>query len=306
MTIRVAIVGYGKIAADQHLPSITADPRFELAAVATRAGDPGLGVPWFREAGELYAAMAGKVDAVAICTPPSVRHAIASDALRAGFDVLLEKPPAPTLGEIEDLERIARETGRVLHASWHSQHAPAVAPAAKALAGAGIASLHISWHEDVRKWHPGQEWIWQAGGFGVFDPGINALSIVTRILPIPLFVREAVLFVPTNKQAPIAAQIAFADEAMRAEFDWRHEQGEEWTIRIGTTDGRTLELRDGGSRLLIDGGEQPLDHRGEYPSIYDHFAALLAERRSEVDREPLRIVADAFLVGRRESVEAFL
>jgi hypothetical protein len=43
--------------------------------------------------------------------------------------------------------------------------------------------VEIVWHEDVRKWHPGQQWIWEPGGFGVFDPGINALSIATRIFP---------------------------------------------------------------------------------------------------------------------------
>ena len=34
--IRLALVGLGKIARDQHLPAITADPRFELAAVVSR------------------------------------------------------------------------------------------------------------------------------------------------------------------------------------------------------------------------------------------------------------------------------
>ena len=305
MPTRVALIGFGKIASDQHVPAIAADRRFALAAVATRTGDPKLGIPWFREPAELYAAMRGKIDAVAICTPPLVRHAIAREALRAGYDVLLEKPPAATLGEIEDLERLARETGQVLHASWHSQHAPGVPAAAAALAGAEIARLHISWREDVRKWHPGQQWIWEAGGFGVFDPGINALSIVTRILPVPLFVRDATLYVPANKQAPIAATLRFAGEAMTAEMDWRYEHGEEWTITVDTRGGRRIELRDGGARLMIDGASQEVVHRGEYPAIYAHFAELRAERRSEVDRAPLRIVADAFLVGRRESVEPF-
>ncbi|HYW15227.1 MAG TPA: gfo/Idh/MocA family oxidoreductase, partial [Allosphingosinicella sp.] len=45
---------------------------------------------------------------------------------------------------------------------------------------------------------------------------------------------------------------------------------------------------------------------GEYPSLYARFAELIEARRSDVDREPLRIVADAFLVGRREMVEPFL
>src|SRR4051812_14731330 len=226
MPIRIAIIGYGKIAPDQHAPSIAADPRFELVAIGTTSGDPGLGLPCFAAPADMFREMSGRLDAVAICTPPIVRHAIARDALLAGYDVLLEKPPAATLGEIEHLERLAAEHGRTLYAAWHSQHAAAVPHAAEALRGQGVASLHISWLEDVRKWHPGQEWIWQPGGFGVFDPGINALSIATRILPMPLFVREATLLVPANRQAPIAASLVFEGDALRAEMDWRHGESE--------------------------------------------------------------------------------
>ena len=43
----------------------------------------------------------------------------------------------------------------------------------------------------------------------------------------------------------------------------------------------------------------------EYPLIYRRFADLLAARESDVDASPLRIFADAFLVGRRETTEPF-
>lgn len=305
MAIRIAIIGYGKIARDQHIPSIAANGGYELAAISTRSGDPCIGVPCFADPRELFSAMAGRLDAVAICTPPSVRHAIARDAIAAGLAVLLEKPPAATLGEIADLERRAREAGRALYAGWHSQHAAAVAKAAEQLAGQTLVRFHISWLEDVRKWHPGQEWIWEPSGFGVFDPGINALSIATRILPMPLFVRDANLLVPSNRQSPIAATLAFAGDGMDAVMDWRHAQGEQWTIRAETRAGNVVELRDGGARLLIDGAEQAVEAKGEYPSMYDRFASLVRDKVVEVDREPLRIVADAFLVGRRELIEPF-
>jgi D-galactose 1-dehydrogenase len=304
MTIRIAIIGFGKIARDQHVPAIAADPRFALAAVASRSGDPGIGVPWFAAPDALFSGMSGQLDAVALCTPPIVRHAIARDALDAGLHVLLEKPPTATLGEIAHLRSLAERRRLTLYTAWHSQHAAAVPKAAEALAGADIAKLDISWREDVRKWHPGQEWIWEAGGFGVFDPGINALSIATRILPIPLFVREARLLVPCNKQAPIAASLDFG-EGLRAEMDFRSTDGEQWTIRVETRSGGVVELRDGGARLSIDGFEQVLAGRGEYPSIYERFADLVADGTSEVDSEPLRIVADAFLVGHRALVEPF-
>jgi D-galactose 1-dehydrogenase len=305
MPIRIAIVGFGKIARDQHVPSIAGDPRFELVAVSTRSADPGLGLPCFADPAAMFAEMRGRLDAVAICTPPIVRHAIAKAALGAGVHVLLEKPPSATLGELEDMERIAQASGRTLFAAWHSQHAPAVPAAAALLAGRQVTGLDINWREDVRKWHPGQEWIWAPGGFGVFDPGINALSIATRLLPDPLFVREAELLVPANRQAPIAARLAFAEPAFAATMDWRHAELEEWTIRITAEGGVVVELRDGGARLIVDGAEQVVEDRAEYRSLYARFATLIEAQESDVDREPLRIVADAFLVGRRHMVEAF-
>lgn len=308
MPIRIAIVGYGKIARDQHVPSIAADPRFELAAVVSPRAPADEGVPVFPGHQALLDAMAGDLDAVAICTPPTVRLDIARACFAAGLDVLLEKPPAATLGELEEMERLAQHAGRLLFTAWHSQHAAAVAAAKDVIAGKKVRSFHIVWHEDVRKWHPGQEWIWAPGGFGVLDPGINALSIATRILPMRLFVRDAALLFPQNRQTPIAARIGFEGEAglFGADMDWRYTEGERWTIRVETEDGTRLELLDGGARMTVDGEPRPADGPGEYPSLYARFAELVQAGESEVDREPLRIVADAFLVGRREIVEPFV
>ena len=304
MPIRIAIVGYGKIARDQHVPSIAADPHFELAAVVSPRARADVGVPVFKSTEEMLKAMPGRLDAVAICTPPTVRLEVAAAAFDAGLAVLLEKPPAATLGEIEEMERLGREAGRTLFTAWHSQHAPGVAGAKAALAGRKVRSLDIFWHEDVRKWHPGQEWIWAPGGFGVFDPGINALSIASRILPSRLFVREAMLAFPANRQTPIAARIGFAG-GFEADLDWRYSEGERWTIRVATDDGTVVELLDGGARLSLDGAAQEVGSQGEYPSLYARFAELVEAGSSDVDREPLRLVADAFLVGGRETVEPF-
>ena len=100
----------------------------------------------------------------------------------------------------------------------------------------------------------GQAWIWEPGGLGVFDPGINALSILTRILPRPFFLTRAELSFPRNRAAPIAADLAFSDETglpIRAEFDWRQTGPQTWDIRIETDAGR-LTLGAGGRRLIHD------------------------------------------------------
>ena len=176
-----------------------------------------------------------------------------------------------------------------------------------------MTRLAVTWKEDVRVWHPGQEWIWQAGGFGVFDPGINALSIVTRILPEPVFVKRADLSFPANRDAPIAADLAFgaaagapAGEAdLTAAFDWRQTGEQSWDIAIETTDGMRLLLEKGGSRLVVDGKVVVDQAPAEYPRIYERFAALVRDGRSEVDEAPFRLVADAFMIGRRVAVEPF-
>jgi D-galactose 1-dehydrogenase len=307
-TWRIGIVGYGKIAQDQHVPSIEGNPRFELAATVSRGGNGHPGVPCFPSHTAMLEAQEG-LDAVAICTPPAVRYGIARDCLLAGKHALLEKPPGISLGEVEDLARLAQEKGVALFTTWHAQHNPAVPAAAKLLAGQAIASMRITWREDVRKWHPGQAWIWEPGGFGVFDPGINAFSIATRIFPGTLWLKQAELLYPANRQSPIAAHLALSGSAatgeIAAEFDWRHSGGEAWDIEVRTAAGDTILLSEGGAKLSRNGKPVAASGPGEYPSIYAEFAELIEARRSHVDVAPLRLAAEAFLLGRRTVVEAF-
>jgi D-galactose 1-dehydrogenase len=308
----IAIIGVGKIARDQHLPVIAKNPDFRLAAVISQSGAHVEGVPTFPTAAAAYAALPD-LDAVAIATPPSVRHALAREALDAGKHVMLEKPPAPTMAEMHDLTAYAAKRGRVIFSTWHSQYNAAVDEAKKRLAGAKLRRLAIEWKEDVRRWHPGQEWIWDAGNFGVFDPGINALSILTKIAPGPIFVKSAELYYPDNRDTPIAASLRFVspaaekpDAPLSAEFDWRQEGEQSWNIDIETAAGEHLRLTHGGSKLFVDGAlvvEAPME---EYEGLYAHFAALLDASWSAMDAAPFQLVADAFLVGSRRTVEPFV
>jgi D-galactose 1-dehydrogenase len=304
--IRLALVGLGKIARDQHLPAIAADDRFELVAVVSRNADLD-GVSHFTTLADLLASDVA-VDAVSLCTPPQPRHALAHRALAAGKSVMLEKPPGATLSEVEDLRLTAAARGLTLQTTWHSRYAQGVAPARGWLADKTIKSVRIDWREDVRVWHPGQAWIWEAGGLGVFDPGINALSIATAILPRPFFLTAATLHVPENCQSPIQAELDFVDAAgapVRAEFDFLQTGPQSWDIAI-ETDAGLLKLSHGGAKLFIDGD---LVHEGpdaEYAGLYDAFARLVAGAASDVDVSPLRHVADAFLLGRRVVAPAFI
>jgi D-galactose 1-dehydrogenase len=309
MTYKIAVIGLGKIAQDQHVPCITKNKEFALAAtVSSRGGLPG--IPNFATPEALFASGLG-LDCAALCMPPEPRFQIARMAVDAGLDLLLEKPPSPTVGEIQALVAYGAKAGRILFTTWHSQYNAAVDGARKLLAGRRVTKLFVSWKEDVRHWHPGQDWIWEPGGFGVFDPGINAFSIVTKILPQPIFVSSCTLETPRNKQTPIAAQIRFkpsagGDADLSCVLDWRQTGEQSWNIDVETADGLSLALRKGGTVLSVNGEMKIAEPSEEYEAIYSHFARLLAEGASHVDAAPLQLVSDCFMLGRRVDVEAFL
>jgi D-galactose 1-dehydrogenase len=293
--IRMGIVGVGKIARDQHIPSIVANPAFQFAAASSRHAKAE-GVRNFLSLQEMLAEVPD-LDAISICTPPQTHYETARLALESGKHVLLEKPPCTSLSQLIHLEQLAAAKGLSLYQTEQLQR--------RRLTGARVV-----WKEDVRIWHPGQTWIWEAGGFGVLDPGINALSILTRLIPEPIFADAATLYVPSNCETPIAAQISLlcaGGARIAVELDFRHTGTQTWDIDFQTDSG-PLKLIAGGGQLTV--GHVPAPHdagklHSEYVSIYQRFAELVAQRRSEVDARPMQLVADIFLVGKRVSVEPF-
>jgi len=125
--VRLAIVGFGKIANSKHLPSVAGTPGIDLVATADPKASAA-GIAHFETLDEMLDS-GPKIDAVALCTPPQTRFALAAAALRAGKHVLLEKPPAATVSELAPLLSIASDAKRTLFATWHSRFAPAVEPA---------------------------------------------------------------------------------------------------------------------------------------------------------------------------------
>lgn len=302
---KLAIVGVGKIVRDQHLPAIASNPDFNLIATASRHGTVE-GIPSYGTIDALLEAVP-ELEAVSLCMPPQYRYEAAHKALMAGKHVFLEKPPGATLSEVQDLVRIADSKGLSLFASWHSRYAPAVEAAKSFLASTKLNSVHVIWKEDVRHWHPNQAWIWQAGGLGVFDPGINALSIITHILPRALFITKATLEFPENRDAPIAADIHFTDVTgldVHAEFDWRQTGKQSWDI-VAETDAGQMVLSEGGAKLSINGELKFAEPEREYPALYERFAEIIKAKQSDVDLAPLTHVADAFLLGRHKFVDSF-
>ncbi|WP_439122122.1 Gfo/Idh/MocA family protein [Marivita sp.] len=305
--MKIALVGIGKIAVDQHVPAISGSADWELAATVSRHGTVD-GVEAFADMAEMLEARSD-IRVVSLCLPPVPRFEYAMQALKAGRQVMLEKPPGATIAECHALEAAARDAGLSIYATWHSRHADMVAAAKAWLADKELLSLTVTWKEDVRRWHPGQAWIWEPGGLGVFDPGINALSIVTEILPDDIHVTKAELDIPTNCQTPIGAHIAFhhpKGAQVSAVFDWRQEGDQTWEIEAVTEVG-TLKLSDGGAVMEVDGmrtgDAAPLG--GEYPRLYDRMAQLVRKGEIDMDLRPMTLATDALALGRRNPTDPF-
>ena len=311
MPFKIALAGIGKIARDQHVPALEASPDWELAATVSRHGTVE-GVEAFDDFDAMLRARPD-ITVVSLCMPPVPRFDYAKAAIRAGRHVMLEKPPGATLSECHALEALARKAGVSIYATWHSREAAMVAPAKAWLAGKRLKSLVVTWKEDVRKWHPGQTWIWQAGGLGVFDPGINALSIVTEILADPIHVCASELLIPENCETPIAANLRFVHPHgadVSAELDFRKEGDQFWNIAIETDQG-SLILSEGGATLSINGVVQTAANQanalqGEYPRLYARMARLVRAGAIDMDLAPMAHVADAFLLGKRITVDPFV
>ena len=298
--MKLALVGCGAIARAQHVPALSGGTGFELVATV----DPRSAVPGFegRHYADHRAMLAAEpdVEAVSVASPTSTHFPVARDALLAGRHVMLEKPPATTLGEIVELQRIAAEKGRVLVTSFHAQHNAAVERAREILAGhPPPASVSIEWREDFERWHGGQAWPWQPGGFGVFDPGINALSVLCHVMPAAEFrVERARLRIPPGAATPALVEMRLAWEggAVDSAFEWRRGGEDVWNI---TFHGAFGELLIRGVRTLLQDGAVivPEGPDREYDGLYRAFRAAIAAGSPAVSLREMRIIEDAIAIA---------
>ncbi|RAP74917.1 Gfo/Idh/MocA family protein [Paenibacillus montanisoli] len=118
--IKVAVIGCGTIANSAHIPAYIANPDAEIkyfcdiirdkAEKAVKDYGCGTAVENYREV-----LNDPEIEAVSICTPNNVHSTIAIDCLRAGKNVLCEKPAARTYAEALEMQKVQHETGKVLN-----------------------------------------------------------------------------------------------------------------------------------------------------------------------------------------------
>jgi predicted dehydrogenase len=144
---RVAIVGiHGH--GSSHVRNAIAlqeDGRCHLVAVADpRPPEPGTVGPDVLVFADLDALLAAlEVDIVVVCTPIHTHRQLAEAAMRAGADVLLEKPPVPTMAEFTRLLALCAETDRSCQIGFQSLGSQAVPALAAAVAAGGLGAVPL-------------------------------------------------------------------------------------------------------------------------------------------------------------------
>lgn len=118
--VKIGVIGCGAIANSAHIPSYmkceNAEIKYFCDIIPERAEkavkDYGCGT-----AVEDYHVVINdpEIDAVSVCTPNNMHSIISIDALRAGKNVLCEKPTARIYSEALEMQKVAHETGKLLN-----------------------------------------------------------------------------------------------------------------------------------------------------------------------------------------------
>ncbi|WP_274362191.1 Gfo/Idh/MocA family protein [Paenibacillus thermotolerans] len=118
--IKVAIIGCGTIANSAHIPAYLQNPNAEIKYFCDIIKERAEKAVKDYNCGEAitdYHTILNdpEVEAVSICTPNNGHAAISIDCLRAGKNVLCEKPAARTYAEALEMKKAQNETGKVLN-----------------------------------------------------------------------------------------------------------------------------------------------------------------------------------------------
>ena len=215
MTIRVGIIGCGKIAQVRHIPEYAANSHTEVY------GFYDINLARAEELAEKYNGKAyasyeelladPAIEAVSVCAANHVHAEITIAALKAGKHVLCEKPMAVTLEECEAMVAAARESGKYLMIGQNQRLAKAHAKAKELIEQGAIGKVltfrTIFGHGGPETWSidPGSN-VWffdktKAAMGAMADLGIHKTDMIQYVLGSKIVKTQAVLSTLDKKDA---------------------------------------------------------------------------------------------------------
>ncbi len=191
--LRVAVIGCGLIGS-RRARAVVKHPDTVLETVVDVREDPAravaaeLGCRWSVVASETVTDPS--VDVVIVSTSNDQLASIGEAALRAGKDVLIEKPMGRNLMEALALQHAAGESGRCLKVGFNHRYHPAIARARAIIEEGRIGGLINVRARYGHGGRPGYEKEWRgnpelAGGGELTDQGVHVLDLLQSILGAP-------------------------------------------------------------------------------------------------------------------------
>lgn len=248
--------------------------------------------------------------AVSINTPPNTHYQLVVDALNAGKHVLVEKPPALTVAECDEMTRLALEKNKVLFMAFHARYHPEVDAAKSELQGKQVKEINITYGEWVLNYHDPKGWIFDpkiAGGGVLMDSGINALSIVTKVMPgIKWNVTSAKFDKPADFRVETKANVKFSfgeNGKGTLSMDWMRKGPETRQVVFRTnTDEYVIDivrnsfLKNGAAINGNKGNGELVDQHSEYRGVYKDFADHLSTGASLISVKELEFIRQAYKI----------
>ena len=144
-----AIVGFGFIAENGHLPAYRQRNELQIVAVADvcaeRRAAAARALPdarIYEDHRTLLAAEGSKLDFIDVTAPPYAHATIARAALQRGLHVLCEKPLATSGADARAMIADAKRAGRVIFPAHNYKHAPVIRAVRRALDRGDIGRVH--------------------------------------------------------------------------------------------------------------------------------------------------------------------
>lgn len=191
-TLRCAIVGTGAVA-HLHAGAVAAHPHAELVAVTdqTRATAEAFAAEWGVRA--VYDTLdvllaAERPDVVLICTPPGAHREQAVASFAAGAHVVVEKPPAASLDDLDAMRAVAAAADRQLAVVFQQRTGTAAARVRQLLVDEALgrpllAVCQTLWYRDEDYFAVPWRGKWQTEGGGTtLGHGIHQLDLLGFLL----------------------------------------------------------------------------------------------------------------------------
>jgi predicted dehydrogenase len=270
--IRVAAFGAGWVTTARHIPTMRADPGFEVVGLVDRRGDRAraqaarLGVPRWAEASlPSQLEFIDEVDAVTCGTAPFSHHAVIDDALRAGKAVLTEKPFTMTVEEGEQLRVLARERGRPLCVVHNFQFARSVAKLQRWIAAGRLGTPRGLWAVQLSNPRRRLPTWFDELPLGLFyDESPHLLYLVKALAGAPLSPQMAMITPSTlahaNTPAQIAVQMLAGALPVTVQMNFEAPLSE-WQVMMFGDEGMAMVdvFRDIALHVPNDGGHRTLE-----------------------------------------------